>query len=238
MRIIDEHGIEIESPDLEKGQLKNDRILIMHHPAVEGVEEQGHYEVITEYPNGGRDVEWVVDVPGVVAREAWDEYEDVLRYIPFAELELKIREWEKNRQPLSIMDVLELILLQQINTMEVDDATSIRMKQFYPEWKAGTQYNAGFKIRHNDKLWKVIQAHTSQVGWEPETVPALFEQLDETHSGTREDPIPYSGNMALCQGLYYYQDGVFYVCTRDTINPVYHHLKELVGLYVDILEGW
>lgn len=236
MRIFDENGIEIEFPDLEKGHLKNDVLLIKHHPAVEAVEEVGHYETVVEYPNGGKDVEWVVDVPGVEGHDAWDETEDILRYIPFTELELKIREFEKNRQPLTVMEVMETLLTQLINTVTVSDATSFRMKQFYPEWEAGVYYSVGFKIQRNGKLWKVRQEHTSQVGWEPENVPALFEQINETHSGTDVDPIPYEGNMALSQGLYYYQDGVFYLCTRDTINPVHHPLKDLVGLYVEIVE--
>ena len=39
--------------------------------------------------------------------------------------------------------------------------------------------------------------------------------------------------MALVSGLYYTQDGVWYRCIRDTGNPVYHRLEELVGLYVE-----
>lgn len=46
-------------------------------------------------------------------------------------------------------------------------------------------------------------------------------------------PIPYSGNMALTSGLYYIQDYTIYLCTRDTGNPVYNPLAELVGIYVN-----
>lgn len=38
--------------------------------------------------------------------------------------------------------------------------------------------------------------------------------------------------MALEQGKYYMQDYVIYLCTRDTINPVYNSLSELVGFYI------
>lgn len=89
MRILDENGVEISSPDLEKGYLQDDRIFVAHHEAVEAVEEQWHYETIAEYPNGGKDVEKVVDVPGVPAQEAWDEYEDILRYIRYTDDQLK-----------------------------------------------------------------------------------------------------------------------------------------------------
>lgn len=236
MRIIDESGIEVESPDLEKGYLKNDSLLIMHHEAVEGVKEEFHYETIAEYPNGGKDVKKVVDVPGVEAKEAWDEYENILRYVSYTEAELKIKEYEKNRNPLTVMEVLEMLLSKQINTMKVDDNTALRMIRFYPEWKPGMECKEGFKLRFNDKLWKVKQAHTSVEGWSPDLVPALFEQINETHSGTADDPIPYDGNMVLDNGLHYYQNGVIYLCNRDSINPVYHALSELVGLYVERYE--
>ena len=57
----------------------------------------------------------------------------------------------------------------------------------------------------------------------------IIEQATES----LDDPIPYSGNMTLTAGLYYMQDWVIYKCTRDTGNPVYHALSELVGLYVE-----
>lgn len=95
MRILDENGIEIESPDLEKGYLKEESLFIMHHDAVEAVEEVWHYETIAEYPNGGKDVEKVIDVQGVEAQEAWDEYEDIQRYILYTEEELSEREKAK-----------------------------------------------------------------------------------------------------------------------------------------------
>lgn len=233
MRIFDNNGIEIESPDLEKGYLKNDSLFIMHHEEIKGVEEVGHYEVVAEYENGGQDVEWIVDTPGVEAKEAWDEYEDILRYIPFTEIELKLREYERNRRPLSELEVLKILLVEQVNALTVDDKTALRMLHFYPAWAAGVEYPAGFKVQHNDRLFRVTQAHTSQDGWEPENVPALWEQINEVHSGTADDPIPYEGNMALVTGLYYYQGGKMYICNRDTINPVYHDLSELVGLYVE-----
>ena len=234
MRIFDVNGIEIESPDLEKGYLKNDSLLVMHHEAVKAVEEQGHYETVAEYPNGGKDVEWIIDVPGVEAVEAWDEFEDILRYVAYTETELKIRAFEESRKPLFGMAVLERLILPQIvNSLVVDDNTALRMVHFYPEWEAGVDYTVGFKIQHGGKLWRVMQAHTSQEGWQPENVPALYEQINETRSGTDDDPIPYEGNMALTAGLYYYQGGKLYRCTRDTGNPVYHALAELVGLYVE-----
>lgn len=136
-------------------------------------------------------------------------------------------------RPFTASEVIAMLIPRQINTLTVDDNMALRMLDFYPAWAAGTAYTVGYKVRRDGKLWRVVQAHTAQVGWEPENAASLWEQINETHAGTMDDPIPYSGNMALTAGLYYMQDWVIYKCTRDTGNPVYHALSELVGLYVE-----
>ena len=140
---------------------------------------------------------------------------------------------EKSR-PLTESEVFSLLLSQKVQEIEVDDNTALRMMSYYPEWEPGKTYTVGHKLTRNGKLYKVIQAHTAQVGWEPENAPAMFTEICETHDGTLEDPIPYSGNMALEEGKHYIQNDEIYICTRDTGNPVYHALRELVGLYVEI----
>ncbi len=96
MRIVDAEGAEVESPDLSLGHLVADRLLIARHPAVEAVEEQGHWETVAEYPEtGGRDVVWAVDVEAVEAAEAWDEWEDVWRYVLYTPEELAEIERER-----------------------------------------------------------------------------------------------------------------------------------------------
>ena len=147
----------------------------------------------------------------------------------------KAEKIERTR-PLTAEEVTALLIKQQINTLAVDDNTALRMLEFYPEWSAGQAYTAGYKVQRGGKLWRCLQAHTSQTGWEPENTPALWTEICETHAGTMDDPIPYSGNMALESGTYYIQDYVIYLCTRDTINPVYNPLAELVGLYVEVAE--
>lgn len=79
MKIIDINGTPMENPDLTAGWLEG-KTQTIHHDAVEAVEEVSHYVTIAEYPNGGKDVEKVVDVPGVKAKDAWDEEEQVQVY--------------------------------------------------------------------------------------------------------------------------------------------------------------
>jgi hypothetical protein len=83
MRIFDINNTELTNPDLSCGYLINDKIFIKHHEAIEPIKEKWHYEVIKEYINGGKDVKKVVDVAGVEAKDAWDEYEDIYRYIEY-----------------------------------------------------------------------------------------------------------------------------------------------------------
>lgn len=97
MRILNIENIELTNPDLSCGYLKNDKIFVKHHEAVEHIDEQWHYEVIATYSNGGQDVRKVVDVPGVEAAEAWDEYEDIQRYIEYTADELLAMEQDKNK---------------------------------------------------------------------------------------------------------------------------------------------
>ena len=144
-----------------------------------------------------------------------------------------IAEAQEKSRPLTEQEVSRLLIAAQINTLTVDDSTALRMKEFYPAWEAGNSYAAGYKVQKDGKLWRVLQAHTSQPGWEPENAASLWEQINETHTGELSDPIPYEGNMALTAGLHYIQNGVLYLCNRDTGNPVYNALADLVGLYVE-----
>lgn len=105
-------------------------------------------------------------------------------------------------------------------------------RKLHPKWRSGIAYTVGQRVQYGDRLYKCAQAHTSQQGWEPVNTPALWQGVDESHTGTRQDPIPYGGNMALENGKYYIQNNMIYLCIRDTINPVYHNLSELVGIYV------
>lgn len=105
MRVFDENKIyELTNYDLERGYLKNDRLFIKHHPAVEAQMEQGHEKVIARYPNGGIDAEWIVDVPYKPYTPAYDEYEDIQVYVPYTEQQLAGREIETLKRNLADTD--------------------------------------------------------------------------------------------------------------------------------------
>ena len=98
MRVIDQNGDEVENVDFDLGYYVLETIVIAHHPTQEYVPEQYHYETIAEYPNGGKDVVRIIDVPGQEARDAWDEVEDILRWHWYTNGELEARANYKGMQ--------------------------------------------------------------------------------------------------------------------------------------------
>lgn len=155
---------------------------------------------------------------------------------------VKSAEYAERKRPLTESEISRMLIAKQINTLSVDDQTALRMIAFYPAWddlaeKSFTAGKAGFKFVHDGKLYKTRQEnHTFSSAWIPgEGTESIYKRIDETHDGSKYDPIPYDGNMVIESGKYYVQDGVMYVGTRNSENPVYHALKDLVGLYVDIV---
>ena len=120
MKIIDENGSVVENPDLTAGYLVADTEAV-EHPAQDAVEELSHYETVAEYPNGGKDVRKVIDVPGVPAQAAWTEQVPIQRYIRYTAEELARREKEQQeaRQQQEALDKLPQTLeaLQEENEM-------------------------------------------------------------------------------------------------------------------------
>lgn len=151
----------------------------------------------------------------------------------------KYEVYEKHRQ-LTPDEVNQMLIKAQINSVEIDDQTSLRMLDYYPTYQEliGQQATKDFKFTYNGKLYKVIQAHTFSSSWIPDNgTESLYTRIDEEHDGDLYDPIPYEGNMALENGKYYTQSNVVYLCNRDTGNPVYNALADLVGVYVEVVES-
>ena len=172
-----------------------------------------------------------------------NEYEEYLAFVLSVKSMVKADfEIDPGTTPISssprMVDIAKLLTLT-VNTMNLSDNEALQVKSVYPEWATliGKEVNKDEKMQDNGKLWKVLQTHTVQEQYKPGTgTESLYAEICESHAGTKEDPIPYNGNMALEQGKYYIQDGITYQCTRDTTIPVYQSLAELVGIYVEILE--
>lgn len=160
--------------------------------------------------------------------------EDRLAALEKEEAAAKKEAAARTARQTAVQEVQAALITEQINTLAVDDSTALRWRVLYPAWTPKVAYKQNEKVQYANKLYRCQQAHTSQTGWEPDRAASLWTEVCETHAGTVDDPIPYSGNMVLEAGKYYAQDGVTYRCTRDTGIPVYNPLAELVGLYVEV----
>ena len=62
-----------------------------------------------------------------------------------------------------------------------DDAQALESIELFPKWEAGLSVAVGERYQHLGKLYRVVQAHTTQADWEPQDTPALWTEvsLDE-----------------------------------------------------------
>lgn len=132
------------------------------------------------------------------------------------------------------------LMLMTINTMSLDDQQSLKVKSLYPTWESfiGKQLEKDTKVQYNGKLFKVVQTHAAQEDWKPGIDTAsLYTEIVEDHAGTLEDPIPYpaDGNMIIYNGKYYIDNGVVYKCIRDSVNPLYTSLANVINNYVQTI---
>ena len=62
-----------------------------------------------------------------------------------------------------------------LNNIADEDATAV--VALFEKWSPNKAYEVGQRLRYLNKLYRVVQAHTSQKGWEPDKVPALFTEI-------------------------------------------------------------
>lgn len=89
--------IELDDYDLELGRLENDT-LTRHIPYSPAVPRVIHYNVLATYPNGGQEIEEVIDEEGKEEVLEHDETEDILVFIPYTEEELEEKRKDEIRQ--------------------------------------------------------------------------------------------------------------------------------------------
>lgn len=132
--------------------------------------------------------------------------------------------------------IRKLVQAAKAMIAELDDNAALEYKEIYPQWESriGKQVAIGDRLYYNDRLWKVLQAHTCQENWTPDVAASLFTQIVEGEEGTIDHPIEYHLNMELVEGKYYTEEGVKYLCTRSLAQSVWH-LAYLVGQYVEVV---
>lgn len=89
-----------------------------------------------------------------------------------------------------------------------DDLTALDNMILYPKWEIGKNYQVNDKVRYNNKLYKVLQQHTSQATWGPDVAVSLYakilasdstieewEQPDSTNGYAVGDRVRYNGHI-------------------------------------------
>ena len=128
-------------------------------------------------------------------------------------------------------------------SQSLEDAVALTAVELFPIGKElvekADKVSKGFRFQHEGKLYRTEQPEYIFVEhYVPGTVgtESLFSLVDVTHSGTKEDPIPFEKNMEIFEGLYYTQYDVLYRCILSSGQPLYHDLALLVGSYVEVVE--
>ena len=132
-------------------------------------------------------------------------------------------------------------------TANLTDEEAAAVSELFLPWKYPVQYYDGTDGEHPQSrvrgitsgfLYKCGKSHTSQADWPPESTPAIWTVIDESHAGTIDDPIPAARGMEYEYGKYYLdpEDEKTYLCKRgeETGTIVLQYLPhELVGHYFE-----
>lgn len=106
------------------------------------------------------------------------EYVDFYTYIgaQYDVFDIEFSEAEiQNKEAQKAMEMLNMNFNDQVQTLS--DEMALEVPSVFPKWEVGVAYEVGFKLRHNDILFKVLQTHTSQEDWEPDKTPSLFAKV-------------------------------------------------------------
>lgn len=76
-----------------------------------------------------------------------------------------------------IWEILETPAEETPDTSDETETPETSGQPAVPAWKPGITVNPGQKYTHAGTTYEVIQAHTTQQGWEPPAAPALWKKL-------------------------------------------------------------
>lgn len=91
------------------------------------------------------------------------------------------------------------------------DADAIEAAELFPTWAVDVDYSVGERVQYDGKLYKVVQAHTSQADWTPPLVPALFTEV------AKPGEIPVWKQPTGAQDAYNKGDKVWYPDVNTTV---------------------
>ena len=142
---------------------------------------------------------------------------------------------QRKKTPYEISQ--EIVLEQYNQRTDIPNQEALdRMVVIY-DWSKyiGQVLKQGQVCVYEDKVWRSRQEHTVLEVYPPsKDTASLYEVIEKIHTGEKDDPIPYAPPMEIFDGKYYSENGILYLCTRNSDTALTHELSSLVGLYVSI----
>lgn len=136
---------------------------------------------------------------------------------------------------LKKVSTLRETISSRINESFFTVEQALEMKAYFPLWTdlVGQEANIGFRFQYDELLYEVIKPHTFSEEWKPDSgTESLYKVVQIEASGSIDDPIEWKKNMELFEGKYYIEDGILYLCTRDSGIALSYTLADLVDQYV------
>lgn len=136
-----------------------------------------------------------------------------------------------------IVSQLKELAQAQVEALTDDEAKKV--PALFPLWETEKAYAVGDRVWYQASLYKCVQAHTSQSTWNPKDATSLWANVSEESQeadGSREHPFAWESGMTSYNGKYYTENGILYLCIRDSGNPLYFPISSLIGTYFQIAE--
>ena len=132
-----------------------------------------------------------------------DKYNDILKEQERQEQIVKGEQLKQELQERSILDY-------------ASDEDAYTMRYLYPEWLGnGLTYKANDRLMYNDKFYKVLQDHTSQSDWTPDTASSLYVEIAEPSNEYPEFKQPTGAHDAYAKGDKITFEGKHYISLID-----------------------
>jgi len=135
--------------------------------------------------------------------------------------------------------VSQLKELAQTQVSELTDDEAKKVPALFPLWETDKAYAVGDRVWYQASLYKCVQAHTSQSTWNPKDAVSLWANVSEESQeadGSREHPYQWEQGMTSYNGKYYTEDGILYLCIRDSGIPLNFPISSLINNYFVVAE--
>ena len=145
-------------------------------------------------------------------RSDWEDYASdeerlkaIFKIVKFVSKEMSVGRVPQNKKELqnnidNLNTPLSIAFVKMAEKGEIDEATASENASFFLEWNIGVNYKANTLLQYEGLLYRVLQEHTSQADWTPDTTTSLYKVLGVNENGILEWSRPISSEDAYMTG--------------------------------------